>query len=1086
MPMAGDVTTEPDGAADPVFTWDELAQIAHRASSLQSRMTRAWRPDPSAQPDPRQVKRRLDRWRVATGGDDDRFRRRLRWDGLTIDDAEALLGPMQLVEGEDLPAWVCTLGEVAVEARAHAGGWPGADWLVPGAPAAFEEILAPFVCVASRALTTRHPALERVISVRGRTTLHRHLLLQLAQTAFKTLQLEMAIRRLRAKSPNPFGVALSHITGSTDDDAYSAFVRELLSNGYRVLFHEYPVLARLLVTIVHQWVEATSELAERIEADLPALRSTFSDSDVSRADDFRVGLSDPHNGGRRVVGVRFDSGLKLMYKPKDLGPDVAFNALLEWCNRAGVTYPLRTLRVLRRKDWGWVEFAEPRPSEDDAALARYYRRAGTLLGVVYALRGTDFHFENVLACGDQPLFVDLETLLEPRLRFQADTGPGKDPFQGREALGKALEQCRESVLSTHFIPTPTPIQGGQVLDLSGLGAVGVQETERWILEGVNTDAMRAVRRKAPLATGANSPFRPEAAEDLTSHVEDLVSGFEEATALLASGGEYLLTWWKAHLGPDGAAFRLVFRSTWVYSTLQDRTLEPRYLQDGADRGIELDALTRAFTRESERPPLWPLIQAELRDMEEADVPFLTVRPGETHIRSKRDGSIVDALLESPWESLRHRWADLGPRARGVQALAIRSTVHSHAASNQTAGRTFGLRLAVHDPARCIEVAEGIGADLRRRAVVGSDGSAAWVGLHHDPLTHRSSYRPLGDDLYGGAGGVLLYLAALERVRPNNEAAAFIGPAIDSWVGAVREGYVRAMPKTGSGPNAGVGADMGSMIYVLTRLGTLTGRQSCFAAALELAEELSAQPSERVPGPGVRGKAASHLFGLMGLHRATGSPEPLETAVRFGHDLVRDYRPAGDGWSWPDGDSGQGGFLRGPDGIACALGRLGSLAGTGAFDAIATRIHASGARNASGGEAAERNDARWCSGAAGSLLARLGRSSDPGSRGDLDLLLDRVLRGGTEGADGLCCGTMGRVATLVTAGLRLGRSELIEAAGARAARVIQRADAQGTFRYFPQAHGPIESPGLFVGDAGIGYALLRLVAPSDVPCVLSSE
>jgi|SRR5215510_15999712 hypothetical protein len=62
-----------------------------------------------------------------------------------------------------------------------------------------------------------------------------------------------------------------------------------------------------------------------------------------------------------------------------------------------------------------------------------------LLCIVYALCGTDFHSENMIASGDQPVLVDLETLLTPGLP-ESVGGP----------KGRAAEQ-RDELAAPHSI-----------------------------------------------------------------------------------------------------------------------------------------------------------------------------------------------------------------------------------------------------------------------------------------------------------------------------------------------------------------------------------------------------------------------------------------------------------------------------------------------------------------------------------------------------------------------------------------------------------------------------------------------------------
>ena len=55
----------------------------------------------------------------------------------------------------------------------------------------------------------------------------------------------------------------------------------------------------------------------------------------------------------------------MIYKPKDLGIDVAYNDLLAWLNLGGAPVALTPLHVLARDGYGWVEFAAPEACRDE-------------------------------------------------------------------------------------------------------------------------------------------------------------------------------------------------------------------------------------------------------------------------------------------------------------------------------------------------------------------------------------------------------------------------------------------------------------------------------------------------------------------------------------------------------------------------------------------------------------------------------------------------------------------------------------------------------------------------------------------------
>ena len=108
------------------------------------------------------------------------------------------------------------------------------------------------------------------------------------------------------------------------------------------------------------------------------------------------------------------------------------------------------------------------------------------------------------------------------------------------------------------------------------------------------------------------------------------------------------------------------------------------------------------------------------------------------------------------------------------------------------------------------------------------------------------------------------------------------------------------------------------------------------------------------------------------------------------------------------------------------------------------------------------------------------------REDIDLAVQTTLEFGVQGVDHPCCGNMGRAELLLSAGQRLARPELEEAARANAWRVVSRAERTGGFILHPMLPREVYNPGFFQGTAGIGYELLRMARPDLLPSVLLWE
>ena len=164
-----------------------------------------------------------------------------------------------------------------------------------------------------------------------------------------------------------------------------------------------------------------------------------------------------------MLALTFASACKVVYKPKDLGTEEAYYRFLAWRNQRGAPLPLRVLKVLNRSSHGWVEFVQHEHCKDRAQTQRFHQRAGMLLCLVYALEGTDCHYQNLIASGEQPVLVDLETLMCPRPCLE-------DEGDGARAQILAHEQMAHSVLRTGLLPSWQIHNDAQVAyDASGLG-----------------------------------------------------------------------------------------------------------------------------------------------------------------------------------------------------------------------------------------------------------------------------------------------------------------------------------------------------------------------------------------------------------------------------------------------------------------------------------------------------------------------------------------------------------------------------------------------------------------------------------------
>lgn len=1069
----------------------DLATLAARASTVMERLEDRF--VSVSPPDDPVIDRRLDAWcQAAAKGDWEQFRHRLAWDSLDEASVRPVLGQVELREGVPLPTWT----EVIAEATERI--WKPdalADLFQPDHPIPFEEVLAPFVLLAEERIQAKVGAAYEALRPQARLDLGRALLSHLSFLAARTLFFQFSLTRSHALSS--FALLL---TPEGEREVYDDFVASLQGRGLMNFFLAYPVLARELGSSVLHWVEARAEMLQRLAIDRHDLERLFGDGrELGAVEGIGAGLSDPHNGGRTVAELTFEGGQHVIYKPKGLGNEVAFNALINWVNQTvqatGRHLPaFKLVEVLDRGTYGWVEKVEIEACSDEEAARRYYTRAGMLLALLYVLGATDAHMENLIACGEFPILIDLETLLHHRAVYE-------DMPDQAGASVLAHDQMTSSVLRTGLLPTwQLESDNSVAFDISGLGGVQdqiVSSVSRQYWRETNTDRMSLVTVQVPIQPRSNVATLGGEPLHLDPYASELESGFEAMYRFLIEQREALLA-------PDGLLaalaeepMRFVFRPTRVYSLLRHQLLDAVYLRDGADLSIGLDVLTRAIMPQSsrgreagKRSVFWPLIEAEREAMERGDIPYFAAPAGSSHLPLPSGPVACFNSSSLDWAMKNLRALDEADLRR--QLAILQGAVFTHAARGAQAPDTSGpdadsAESAPPSPDELIAAALDIAAEIRERAIRDPDGSLAWIVPHFLIQTERYQLQPTGPALYDGGAGIALFFAALEHVTGAGYRDQALG-ALQPFRREVREYGARAARYSSIGAAEGIA----SMVYALVSAARLLDEPDLLADARAAARLITPDRMASDRSLDVLDGAAGAILGLLSLFEIDADEEVLELALRAGDHLLRNRKESEPGpRTWPTA-SGLllTGFSHGAAGISYALGRLYQASGEKAFlDAAAEGIAYEDAVFIP--EAGNWPDFRqdppsfmssWCHGASGIGLARLGGLAAIDTqqiRHDLDVALTttEVQRVDRHIA---CCGAMGRVELFLSAGLTLGDTRHVDSAHRLAGRILGQRRQRGAFHVHRLLPTSVYNPSLFQGTAGIGYMLLRMARPDAVP------
>ena len=1031
---------------------------------------------------------RLHKWRGRVAyGDARRFEKRLRWDGLDVESALRLLGAVRLKNPGRLPDWV-GLVDAATAATGRDTPFDRAitrrKVFNPRDPQPFEELLWHLTAEAGRRLLANLGACRDRVSSAALVDLARGLLGRLCRTAARTLWVEFDVFRSR----HPARLLLHESTPwKRSRGIYRDFVRDMGDDGLVWWLLRYPMLARLLATCCRQWIAATVDLVRRLDRDEDHLRATFDIQD-RRLEIAGVtpDLSDPHREGRTVCAIRFRSGAHLVYKPRRLALDRHLSNLLAKIQGLHQDLASKRPRVLDRGEYGWVERIDPTPCADAAAVERFYRRAGSLTCLAYVLGGSDLHANNLIACGDHPVPIDIECMTGAPLASPHRDAP--DPAQRTSPPG--------SVLRTGLPPVARRGDGNVFRIAGGLADPDSRHGPEHSVAHVNTDRMawhgRAIRRESE----PNAPVLEGRRQSASAYVEPLVEGFRRMYVTLSGNKERL----RAAEGIrqlEREEFRVLIRDTRSYARLLEDALGPQNVTSGPDWSIALDVLAAPALTEHERPRCWATRAAERVELERLDVPLFTGSMDDPSLRSAL-GIRLEEQLDPTGYAFSTRLARLNPDDLEEQlrilrmSFAIVGVKHSYRARRVRAARHRGRTRRRN---RSLAEVHSIVALLKRLALDEESG-VTWYGPGGRPAG-TARLDPVGIDLFGGTSGIALFLAAAAAVTGRRDARALAVRVFDPLCARLRGNRTSPLDLAAE---IGIGGatGLGGLIYALVHAGRSLGRPDYFASASTAAHGINRDTISADDTLDVLSGTAGAVLSLLALHRATGDKPALQTAIRCGEHILDSRRTDPDTglrtWRAPHGPIAPG-FAHGPSGIGYALRRLGDVAEVQVFRAAAAegwaaesrrpgpdRTSPSARRPATHDSSAARPRS-WCQGTAGMGLARLAAFEERDARSTIEAAIECASSRAASETDSLCCGRLGRAEFLFAAGLRLGRRDLCEAGRAICCETVTGALAAGRY-----ATGADEGfrPGLFQGASGIGYQLLRMHAPDAVQSILVWE
>lgn len=834
-------------------------------------------------------------------------------------------------------------------------------------------------------------------------------------------------------------------------------------SGREDFWRKYPVLLMKASATARAVSRSAQELFERVAADRHEIEFRFGIPVERPLTKVVWSIGDVHNGGQGVAILVFD-GIRLVYKPRSMRAEVAYNKFLEWFGEKGCDLNPAVNQSLEKLTYGYSSYVEQKAVRTDLEATEFYRRAGMLLAISWLLGITDLHYENFIASGVDPFIVDVEAMFQK---------PTPAPGGARGFLGSSNTAFTSLLFGTGLLPAPALGETG-VYDISGLGSVDIQPTPtrlpRVAFELGESPNVTLYEATMPAAHNVlikgNSPCYP------CQYEQPLLQGFEQAMNVFAVHKDEL-----SRLLPllfNSVETRFIPRQTRDYASMMTSMLHPSLSRSELDCEMYLGGrLTSAIT---ENPYMMDLASDEREQIWAGDVPYFWTTPGDRTLHSTT-GLLIPNFFTSDGITEGLNRLERLDLLRGPQQAAITSSLRSTLPLNLA----FRSNNAPYEPSICRMNSTQLvssAVDIWRqidRSVLKVNGFPFAAGL--SPLQeHKYAAGLLPADLYDGFPGIGIFLARLQRYHDSS--------VLRKRIRDVRR-LTRVLLKSDVGlPSGGAFVGLGSLIYADLQMAVACNEapsKESLAALKRIGPIVSDDESYDI----VAGSAGLILV-MLRYHAVTKEPKALEIANKAASHLAdrAEHRENGVAWHTLKRHRERlGGMAHGVSGIGWALSEWGFQSGDKRWAQLSAQA-LDYEESLFDKEAGTWIDARhnsktcfWCYGAPGIGLAiqEMKTSDQERTTRWLQLAKEATWRLGFSECNSLCHGNLGNAELFLLAGD-------VGMANAYLNHALDDVDRKGFWDC--GLPGDATTPGLMCGLAGIGYALLRFADPSQVPSVLA--
>ncbi len=866
----------------------------------------------------------------------------------------------------------------------------------------------------------------------------RGLMTKLLGLAHKTIVLEINRARL-----------MGNLVSETSQERYCEFFESHKDINQLVDFYKsYPVLARLMSKCTYDFVENTIAFSKRYDKHKNEIYEQFHISKETKLCSAAMDMGDSHENGKTVILLEYSDGSKVVYKPKELDITLAYNEFCKNINAlAGETY-IKTYHILCYEDYTFEEFVKQEECCDKSEVHEFYRNFGRLSCLLFYLNGNDFHRENIIASKNYPVVIDLETLLQR---------PNKSNFDNNFYMQQKKRILSESIARTSIFPN---VYSDSKMDMSALNGASQEipyEVER--VKDEKLDTIHYVYEKMTSGDCTNKVTLCGETINAFDYGEDIIDGFRQMYTLLMDHKKELLSYISVF---ENKKCRMIIRNTMNYARMQQMALHPRCMRDALEREKLFENLWKYSLGDK------VFHKSEIKDILENDIPIFFCNTSTNDVIDSFGNIIKGYYDESGMEALKNETNGLSLKNLEKQMSLIKLMTKQYSPIVNSRTNVMELKSVLSDHAKdrdYVKLAEKIGDSLIELAHYNEDKrKVSFDGIFQAP-NGTWTVDVMRGNFYEGMAGMELFFHYLYQATGKEKYQEF-----ENILHITGDGLKDA-EKINS-------AMSGKWSFATA---AVLGEKGDKDEILEVAQEIL--HTEDVNYADWLNGAASFVQILIYMYEKSMDIKILDVIEQFMDEIQNELK-----------DHGLlGGFSHGYSSLAYLYGKVYALTGKSNYYLSCMELIGNDNKffnEELGGWTDERlnngeMNYHWCHGSLGIGLSRwLLREKchimdDVISR-DIEIADASVTNSFLTKDDTLCHGNAGKVDYFIEKYLLTQDDRYLAQAKSIMNFIVDKAEyGTGGLPEFPNL-------GLFTGVAGIGYELLRLVNPGNMPSVLALQ